>query len=252
MVSQGLAPWTKDGGWTAIDLRLDGELGAFDAHGALELLVLMVEVVETAVPDADVVHLAGLRGGSAVIALDVPGLAADEVTERVRDVFREPTRMSRELRRSLNTCYRRRSDFGIRSIAFSSESSSLAYDDRVDARIEGSLETPRQWQEVIGELRNLGKTQRGRLTGRLKDDRTGRIVYFDAPPEYDERLRDWLFQRVSFSGLVDATPDGLPIRVSAERLVHAPTVSRLGDFDGSGLDFDPEAASVRLRELRRA
>ncbi|MFP5309111.1 MAG: hypothetical protein ACLGIR_05975 [Actinomycetes bacterium] len=234
-----------------VDLRVDGDLGQFDAHGALELLLLMVEIVEAAVPEDETITMEDLRPGSAVVTVSVKGHEPGDVARLVRDVLNEPARLTRDLRRSLRASFDNWSRYGVSGASFVGDDQVTTYDETTDAAIERSLAQRTEWGELIGELRRLGKTQQGRLTGVVRDRLTGRHIYFDAPAEYQDELRSWLFREVALSGRIDVGADGRPARISAEFIEAEPELVRLTEF-ASGLDrFDAEAASHALRELRR-
>lgn len=230
---------------------MQGQIGELDAVGALRFLLLMSEVVEVAAPDVDRIALRDLHVGSAVAAVDVPGMMDDDVVAGVERLLRLPHELTRDLRRELTSAYAKRVNSGVTGLAFAGTQRTASYDDRVDARLVASLGRATQWLEVKGEIRRLGKTRAGRLTGKILDPKTWRSVSFEAGAALEDDLAPMLFQDVALSGPSEVDSDGRPTRMVVERFRDATGRTRLTDFDPGDTPLDAVDARRRLIDLRR-
>lgn len=241
----------RNGGGTTIDLRIDGELGELDAIGSLQFLLLLAEVAEAALPEAERLAMTGVRAGSAVVEIDPVGVDDDEAIERIDEQLQRPATLTRDLRSRLHTSYEHMSENGITGASFMALSRSTTFDEEAHQRVVRSLERPTQWVEVVGEVVRLGKTQAGRITGRISDDKTRRALSFDAPMAIEDSLRPLLFKRAALSGPADVDVDGHPTALVVEHAREVGRVTRLADFESGDEKVDGDAALARLIELRR-
>lgn len=241
----------RNGGGTTIDLRIDGELGELDAIGSLQFLLLLAEVAEAALPEAERLAMTGVRAGSAVVEIDPVGVDDDEAIERIDEQLQRPATLTRDLRSRLHTSYEHMSENGITGASFMASSRSTTFDEEAHQRVVRSLERPTQWVEVVGEVVRLGKTQAGRITGRISDDKTRRALSFDAPMAIEDSLRPLLFKRAALSGPADVDVDGHPTALVVEHAREVGRVTRLADFESGDEKVDGDAALARLIELRR-
>lgn len=108
-----------------------------------------------------------------------------------------------------------------------------------------------RWVEVTGELRRLGKTHAGRLTGMVLDETSRRTVSFEATAALEGGLAPLLFKHVALSGPSEVDSDGRPTRIVVERFRDATGRTRMSEFDAGDTHFDPSRAHARLIELRR-
>lgn len=241
----------RNGGGITIDLRVHGELGELDAIGSLQFLLLLAEVAEAALPDAERLAMTGVRAGSAVIEIDPVGVEDDEAIERIEEQLHRPATLTRDLRSRLHTSYEHMSEHGITGASFTASSRSASFDEDAHQRVVESLARPTQWVEAIGEILRLGKTQAGRITGRIADEKGRRALSFDAPMAIERSLQPLLFKRAALSGPADVDEDGRPTAMVVEHAREVGRVTRLTQFEAGDEKVDGDAALARLIELRR-
>lgn len=234
-----------------IDLRIDGELGQLDAVGSLQFLLLLAEVAEAALPEAERLAMTGVRAGSAVIEIDPVGVNDEEAIERIEEQLRRPETLTRDLRSRLHTSYEHMLEHGITGASFMASSRSATFDEEAHQRVVTSLDRPTQWVEVVGEVLRLGKTQARRITGHISDEKTRRALSFDAPLAIEDSLRPLLFRRAALSGPADVDEDGNPTAMVVEHAREVGRGTRLTDFESGDDKVDGDAALARLTELRR-
>lgn len=229
---------------------MEGDPGVLDASQSLRVLAMLAELLISVAPEDAELPLADLHIDSAVASIAPTNVAEAELAERVHDAFERPTQLTRRLRSDLADAFRTRDQFGIEGFGYRQNGRDLAFDQKTFRRVDRSLARPTGWAAVTGEVRRLGKTRAGGVSGKIRSTVDGHVVNFEAGGALEDSLRESLFRRAVLSGTTEVDDEGIVKRVFVERVERLGKFTRLSDADFDDVEFDTQATLAALKGLR--